>query len=71
MTEQQSGQIIIGGQVVVSVLVTIVTYFIKKMIDDFDDKLERFDARLTQHETVIFNMNANIQRLIGGIGNWK
>lgn len=49
------------GQVIISILIGTVGWFVKRTID-------RMDRRLDKHEDVIFNMNGSIQRIAGVMG---
>ena len=49
------------GQLIIAGLIGVVGYFVKRTIDRFETKIE-------QHENIFFNMNTDIQRLIGYLG---
>ena len=49
------------GQVIISILIAIVGWFVKRTID-------RFDKRIDNHENVLFNMNGDLQLIVGQLG---
>lgn len=46
------------GQIIISVLIAIVGFFVKKTISDFG-------TRIDKHETILFKMAQDIQYIIG------
>lgn len=49
------------GQLIISFLIGTVAWFIKRTID-------KMDKRIDKHEDVLFNMNGNIQLIMGQMG---
>lgn len=49
------------GQIIISGLIGVVGYLIKRQIDSFE-------SRINKHESVLFQMNGDIQAIIGHLG---